>query len=95
MERRFFNLFGRGRTEITIVDQNGLPMVGATVEGTWSGLVSGTGSANTGAVDGIAVLRSSWTWGHGTFIFTVQDVIVSGYEHDPEANDETSDSVSW
>jgi hypothetical protein len=77
VERRFFNLFSRGRTKITIVDQNGLPMVGVTAEGSWSGLVSGTGSANTGAVDGIAVLRSSWTWGHGTFIFTVQDVIVA------------------
>ena len=76
------------------MDQDSQPVVGAMVEGAWSGLVSGTGSANTGA-GGIAVLTSSWTWGQGTFTFTVQDVIASGYEYDPAANGETRDSVSW
>jgi hypothetical protein len=94
VERIFFGIFGRGRAEVTIVDQNGQPVVGATVEGAWSGLVSGTQSANTGT-GGIAVLTSSWTWSHGTFTFTVQDVTASSYAHDPAANEETSDSISW
>jgi hypothetical protein len=94
VEQTFFGIFGRGRVEVAIVGQDSQPVVGATVEGAWNGLVSGTGSTNTGA-GGLAVLTSSWTWRHGTFTFTVEDVVASGYEYDPEANEETSDSVSW
>jgi len=94
VERTFFGIFGRGRAEVTTVDQNGQPLVGATVEGAWSGLVSGTRNANTDT-GGIAALTSSWTWSHGTFTFTVQDLTDSGYAYDPAANEETSDSISW
>jgi hypothetical protein len=76
------------------VDRDDQPVVGATVEGAWSSLTSGIRSAST-AASGFAALTSFWAWGHGTFTFTAQDMVASGYECDPEANEETSDFVLW
>jgi PKD repeat protein len=42
---------------VTVVDQNGRPVSGASVTGNWSGSTTGSGSAITGS-DGIVVIRS-------------------------------------
>ncbi len=89
-----FWFLARATAEVTIVDQNGDPVSGATVQGRWSGLVSGTPSGNTNS-GGAVLFTSSWTYRRGTFTFTVESVSAPGYTYDPEANVETSDSISW
>ena len=84
----------RGEAQVTIVDQNGIPVSRAKVQGRWSGLVSGTASRNTNG-SGIATFTSSWTSKRGTFTFTVENVTATGYTYDPSANVETRDSISW
>jgi len=93
VEKPIFFL-ARARADVTIVDQDDQPGAGATVHGAWSGVVSGTCTANTNA-GGIATLRSSWTLIPGIFTFTVQNVVASGYGYDSAANVETCDSISW
>lgn len=94
MSLRQFWFLARAVAEVTIVDQNGTPVSGATVQGRWSGLVSGTSSGNTNS-SGVVSFTSSWSYRRGTFTFTVESVSAPGYIYDPEANVETSDSISW
>jgi len=58
---------------VTIVDSDGNPVSGATVSGSWSGVVSGSASGITGT-DGSVTLASPKTKTSGTFTFTVGDV---------------------
>jgi len=92
------SLSGNSRTaravaNVTILDGNGQPVTGATVTGTWSGLVSGTGSAIT-ASNGVASLTSPSTKSRGTFTFTVTGVTLPGYSYQPSSNVETADSIT-
>ena len=78
---------------VTIVDENGGPVEGATVTGTFSGDASGTESGVTGA-DG-EVLLSVLVKGKGavsTFTFCVEDVTHASLSYDPAANVETCDT---
>jgi hypothetical protein len=78
---------------VTIVNAEGKPVEGATVTGTWSGLVTGSASETTGE-NGRAIFVSSWIWYRdGTITFTVDDVTKVGWIYDSEANKETSDSI--
>jgi hypothetical protein len=73
----------------TIVDSNGATVSGATVDGSWSGLVSGSASGTT-ANDGTVTLTSSVTSKTGTFTFTVTSVTATGCTHDS-----AKDVVTW
>lgn len=66
---------------------------GATVTGTWSGIVSGSASGATDS-NGVLVLASPNTRSSGTFIFTVTGVSLNGYSYQPGSNTETSDSIT-
>ena len=81
------------RANVTVRDGAGNMVGGATVTGTWSGAVSGTGSGITGST-GVATIKSSRTQESGQFIFTVNNVSLSGYQYLPANNTETSDSAT-
>jgi PKD repeat protein len=83
----------RASAAVTVRDSNGQPVAGATVSGTWSGIVAGSASVVTGS-NGVAVLQSQSTKNRGTFIFTVTGVSLSGYGYDATLNTETSDSIT-
>ena len=84
---------GKATAAVKVVDSNGAPVVGASVRGAWSGLV--TSGASTLLTDsaGIARFTSPQTKSRGTFVFTVSDVSLSGYAYAPATNTETSDSI--
>ena len=79
---------------VTVVDGAGKPVAGATVSGSWSGLVSrGDGSKTTGP-DGTALFYSARSSSPGTFTFCVTGVTKAGMTYDPSANGEVCDSVT-
>ena len=79
---------------VKVLDANGLPVAGAVVSGTWSGLVARTGTATTDGT-GVATFVSPSTRSKtGTFVFTVNSVTLNGYSYQPLSNIETSDSIS-
>jgi PKD repeat protein len=78
---------------VTIHEVGGVPAEGATVYGTWSGLYSDSVSGVTLA-DGTVTFNSGKVKSGGTFTFTVDDVVKSGYTYDPALNVETSDSIT-
>jgi PKD repeat protein len=81
------------RANVTIKDGAGNMVGGATVTGTWSGAVSGSGSGVTSS-EGVATIKSPRTQQSGSFIFTVTGVSLSGYQYVPSNNTETSDSAT-
>ena len=84
----------RATAAVTVRDVTTLQVVpGATVAGTWSGIVSGSTSA-LGGGSGVATLQSPSTRKVGTFIFTVTSVTIAGYTYTPGANTETSDAIT-
>ncbi len=79
---------------VTIMDVDGFPVDGATVDVQWSGAVSGTSSGTTGA-DGTVSLASAKTRSTGvTFTATVTDVSANNRTYDSSLNVETSDSIT-
>ncbi len=78
---------------VTVRNQSGDLVSGATVTGQWSGLTSGTTSKSTSR-KGTAALTSSRTKSTGTFIFTVTGITIAGSAYNPANNTETSDSIS-
>ena len=83
----------RATAAVTVRNAAGQIVPGATVTGTWSGLVSGSASA-VGGSNGVAILQSPSSKSRGTFVFTVTGVTLAGYSYTPAANVETSDSIS-
>ncbi len=79
---------------VTIVDANGDSVEGATVSGTWSGLTDDSDSGLTDINGKIALDSDSVKNADGTFTFTVDNVVLSGWEYKPEENLETSDSIT-
>jgi len=78
---------------VTIVGTDGIPVVGATVSGQWSGATSDTDYGVTNS-DGQVTLQSNNVKRapSGTvFTFTVNSVDLSGWSYDPAANLETND----
>ena len=85
----------RATAAIRLTDTDGNVVPGATVTGTWGGVVTGTTSVAT-ASNGIATFTSPNTRAKtGTFTFTVTGVTLSGYSYDSTTNAETSDSLSF
>jgi PKD repeat protein len=87
------NRIGRATAAVSVLGANGQPVPGATVSGTWSGVVSGSTSAVSGS-NGVASLGSPNTKSGGTFVFTVTGISLAGYRYDPAMNVETSGSIT-
>jgi PKD repeat protein len=83
----------RASAAVSVRDGNGQPVAGATVSGTWGGIVSGSASVVAGS-NGVATLLSPSTKKTGTFQFTVTGVTLSGYAYQPNLNTETSDAIT-
>ena len=78
---------------VKLRDAGGAPVVGASVTGRWSGLVSRTASATTDG-SGIARFTSPSSRSRtGTFAFSVDGATLNGYTYAPATNTETSDSI--
>ncbi len=66
---------------VTQNDPTGLPISGATVEGTWSGGYNGTVSAVTNASGQISLV-TPWIAGGSTVTFTINKVFIGSKEYD-------------
>jgi PKD repeat protein len=87
------NRNARATAVVSVRDANGNALPGATVSGSWSGVVTGSASGISGS-NGSASLNSAQTRNSGTFTFTVTGITLSGYSYTPAANGETSDSIT-
>jgi hypothetical protein len=85
--------FYKSVATVTILDVDDQPVDLATVFGTFSGATSDSVSGDTGD-DGAVALESSKVKNGGTWTFTVDDVVKSGWTYDTNANVETSDSIT-
>jgi PKD repeat protein len=83
----------RALADVTVHDADGRALPGATVNGRWSGLVSGKASAVAGN-NGVASLQSPGSRNGGTFVFTVTGITLPGYNYQAGSNTETSDSIT-
>ncbi len=88
-----------GRSEatalVTVRDGNGSIVPGATVTGTWSGVVSGSGALVTGTTGQVAFRSARLSASTGAvFTFTVTGITYAGHSYDPTRNFETSDSIT-
>jgi len=90
-----YNSFGQAyaQARVTVKDAAGNVIPGATVSGSWSGIVSGAANATTGST-GIAVVRSPATRSAGTFRYTVSGIVAPGYAYDAALNKMTSNAIS-
>jgi hypothetical protein len=95
LDWRWFSV--RAVATVTVVDSQGRHVRGATVYGHWSGSVSGSASGQTGSNGRVSFNSdwiSSWQWSRGgSFTFTVDNIVKSGWIYDPNANEETSDTI--
>jgi hypothetical protein len=79
------------KANVTIFDDEGSPVEGATVTGTFSGDVSGTVSGVTDA-SGEVLLSITIKATVTTFTFCVDNVTHASLEYNPAANVETCDT---
>jgi hypothetical protein len=86
-------VFHRAVATVTILDASDQPVDTATVYGSFTGATSDSVSGDTGG-DGTVALESSKIKNGGTWTFTVDDVVKSGWTYDEGANVETSDSIT-
>jgi PKD repeat protein len=77
--------------KVTIKDNAGNYVAGASVTGTWGGAVSGSASGTT-STSGVASISSPRSKSSGPFTFTVNGVSLSGYTYLPSNNAVTSAS---
>ncbi len=77
---------------VQIVGAAGQPISGATVQGRWSGLISGTGSTTTKS-NGVAAFVKN-VRGKGAVTFTVTSVAGAGFVYDPALNTQSSGSFT-
>ena len=88
-----------GRSEavarVTVLDGDGNIVPGATLTGTWSGAVTGSGSAVTGTAGQVEFRSARVSASPGSvFTFTVTGITYAGHSYDPARNVETSDSIA-
>jgi beta-lactamase superfamily II metal-dependent hydrolase len=77
---------------VTIVDDSGAPVEGATVTGTFSGNFTGTSAQVTGG-DGVATFTSGPKKGPSSYTFCVDDATHASLTYDPGSNLETCDGA--
>jgi PKD repeat protein len=83
-----------GVAGVKVVDSKGVGVPGATITGTWSGLAAGTATLTSNSIGNVTFVSASTTATSGTFTFTVNSVVRSGYTYDPSLNTETTDSIA-
>lgn len=86
----------RGKTVSAVVrvtNLNGAAVSNVTVNGRWTGLVSGTTSGRTGSAGTITFTTSRFTT-TGTVTFSVTGLSRSGYTYAPDQNLQTTASIS-
>jgi alkaline phosphatase len=81
----------KGSVRVTVLDNCGSAVSGATVTGAFTGTYNETVSAATGS-DGVAVLVTTGTSKKPSYTITVTDISHPTLAYDPSANVETSDS---
>lgn len=81
------------QARVTVKDVNGNVIPGATVNGSWSGIVSGAASAGTGST-GLATINSPATKKAGTFRYTVSGIVAPGYAYDATLNKMSSSAIN-
>ncbi|PKM78866.1 MAG: hypothetical protein CVU88_08760, partial [Firmicutes bacterium HGW-Firmicutes-13] len=81
---------------VTIVDEIGVPVEGATVSGTWSGATSDKDSGVTDTYGKVSLESNKVKKPKSgtTFTFTVDDVTKEGWKYISSENVETSDSIT-
>ncbi len=82
----------QGKATITVVDQNGAKVSGATVTGTFSGPIDETASDDTNN-QGRAVIISTGTFPNRDFSdleFCIEDITLAGFTYDPNGNGDPS-----
>jgi len=79
---------------VTVMDGSGKPVGGATVSGRWSGLTSDSDSGITGENGTVSLHSNKVKNASGTFTFTVDNITKDGWTYDPDANEETSGSIT-
>ncbi|HEX2572761.1 MAG TPA: family 16 glycosylhydrolase [Polyangia bacterium] len=79
---------------VTVRNGLGQPVVGATVTGQWSGLVTGGDLSKVTGTDGSALFYSARSSQSGTFVFCTTGAALSGMTYDATANVETCDTVT-
>jgi hypothetical protein len=80
---------------VLVLDEGGLPVAGATVTGTWSGLVDGGNTSFvTDAAGWAGPFYSQKTRASGSIRFCVSGVTSAGRAYDPTVNLETCDVSS-
>jgi hypothetical protein len=78
---------------VKVVDSGGFPVAGATVTGSWSGLVNDGNTVFATNTDGVAgPFYSTRTKKSGTITFTVTSVTKDGWTYDA-AGSQTSASI--
>lgn len=81
------------QASVAVKDSNGRLIPGATVAGTWSGIVTGTSSALTSG-SGVAVSSSPMVKRSGTFKYSVTGISAPGYAYDASYNLMTSNAIT-
>jgi len=87
------NNFCQAFSTVLVHDQGHNPLSGVSVTGQWSGAYSAVLTASTGS-NGKVTFTSSQIKGCGTFTFTVNNAIKSGYAYDSSSNVETGNSIT-
>ena len=82
-----------GRVTVRMVDGNDMPVVGASIHGSWSGATSSDVSGSTDGTGEVS-FTSPQTKDGGTFTFTVNNVEEPDYVYVRDEDLETSDSIS-
>ena len=81
-------------SRVSVADGLGRPVVGASVNGTWSGLISsGDGSRNTDS-SGVATFYSSRSRNSGSVTFCVDGISLAGMTYDSGLNAETCATIT-
>jgi endo-1,3-1,4-beta-glycanase ExoK len=78
---------------VAVVDGAGQPAVGATVKGTWAGVISSGDTNRVTDVNGLATFYSARSKTGGEVQFCVIDITWTGATYNPEASLEICDSI--
>jgi len=84
---------GEATAVVTIVDENDVPIPGATVSATWSGPVAAMQEADTDVNGQVMFQTGKSPLRNACFTLTVDAVTGNALSYDPMANVETSDSA--
>jgi PKD repeat protein len=85
-----------GQVSVTVLDDQGLPVPNAVVNGSWTGAFSSSSSSSTDG-NGVA-LQSSNTVpanGGGYGGYTINNITIDGYSYDPTENVNSAATVTW